>query len=164
MNYNGFKFAKVMDYSDSGELIFIGFIRVDNRKGCPNCFATFLKMGNRHKIFADNGKNEFNKCPFCKCMIKTHKERRSVLIWILLLTIGCVFVLGLYHYFPGYMFLCLPKKFISVGIVTVCALFVSVIMKISTNSKKNTDNYTRNLRQWNIMQFLNTSFRNYASN
>lgn len=36
----------------------------------------------------------------------------SVLIWILLLTIGCVFVLGLYHYFPGYMFLCLTKEFL----------------------------------------------------
>lgn len=32
MDDNGFKFAKVMDYSDSGELIFIGFIRVDHRK------------------------------------------------------------------------------------------------------------------------------------
>lgn len=49
MDDNGFKFAKVMDYSDSGELIFIGFIRVDHRKECPNCFAMFLKMENRHK-------------------------------------------------------------------------------------------------------------------
>lgn len=61
----------------------------------------------------------------------------SVLIWILLLTIGCVFVLGLYHYFPGYMFLCLTKEFlISFGIVTVCALFINVITKISTNPNK----------------------------
>lgn len=31
-NHNGFKFAKVIDYSDSGESIFIGIIRVNDRK------------------------------------------------------------------------------------------------------------------------------------
>lgn len=76
MDDNGFKLAKVMDYSDSGELIFIGFIRVDHRKECPNCFAMFLKMENRQQIFADNGKiiSEFYRCPFCKCRIKAHSD------------------------------------------------------------------------------------------
>lgn len=75
MDNKGFKFAKVMDYSDSVELIFIGFIRVDHRKECPDCFAMFLKMY-RHKIFADNGNiiSEFYRFTFCKCRIKAHSN------------------------------------------------------------------------------------------
>lgn len=60
-----------------------------------------------------------------------------MLIWILLLIIGCVFVFGLYYYFLGYMFLCLIKEFfIFFGIVIVCVLFINVIMKIFINLNK----------------------------
>lgn len=76
MDDNGFKFVKVMDYSDFGELIFIGFICVDYWKECLNCFVMFLKMGNCYKIFVDNGKiiSEFYRCLFCKCRIKVYSD------------------------------------------------------------------------------------------
>ena len=58
-------------------------------------------------------------------------------IWTVIFAIGGFIMFVLYKYFPGYMLICLTKKFLILGSLTVlCAIMASVMLKNIVQNRK----------------------------
>ena len=54
-----------------------------------------------------------------------------IVMWIIVFVFGCVGVYALYHYFPGYLLLCLTKELLISGSLGLfCVVLISIIVKL----------------------------------
>ena len=80
---------------------------------------------------------EMKQTAFTEVPVSSWSKFTTIWIGIIIMCVGSA--IALYHYFPGYMLLCLTKEFLCTGVLgLLCALLVSVIIKLLSSSRRST--------------------------